>query len=702
MREDLDRFVCAQLSQWPLAKDNFDAVKSVKIKEMEVNGLKIKAQFNPSRIISSVAKTDKASLEKRACFLCPEHRFPEQFCIPFEGRYDILLNPYPIFPDHLVIAASSHTEQSIWGRYEDILAMAETFPGYTFFYNGPKCGASAPDHHHFQACGNSLMPLEADVDVSVNDDYLLSQDDAQIYHYKKFARGIFVIKSRSKESSVKLFYRLMKAAPLQEGDTEPRFNLIVSFKDGELRAIVIFRKCHRSHHFYSEGEDHLTMSPGCADMGGVFIVPKEDEFEKINSRLLSDMLDEITITKDEEDAIATKLKYPQPKVSVGIMSAETLEFEIVGEGRKKAVFKDGKIAFEGKLFEELYFDVPSHFILYDVTIGKNFHWERKEEEKFAGDLKIIVEGDKLTAVNIIGVEDYLLSVISSEMKASASLEFLKAHAVISRSWLMAILKRENSSAPLQRSDENEIIRWYGRDDHSNYDVCADDHCQRYQGLARAVGDNVKKAIEATWGQVLMYDGKICDARFSKCCGGSSELFSSCWEDKDYPYLKALPDTPGHIPGDAFCDTSDKEILSQVLNDYDIETEDFYKWRVEYDATELSSLIKEKSGRDIGELLNLEPLQRGPSGRLTRLGVIGSKASFVVGKELEIRRILSESHLRSSAFEVIKSGNKFILDGRGWGHGVGLCQIGAAVMASKGYDYLQILQHYYPDATVKQR
>jgi SpoIID/LytB domain protein len=414
------------------------------------------------------------------------------------------------------------------------------------------------------------------------------------------------------------------------------------------------------------------------------------------------------------------------------MSAKEIEFEILtdGAGSRKAVLREGKIEYDGALYDELYFEeqTPStmfaepSFVLHGVTIGVNFHWERHEDQKFAGALKIIVENGQLTAVNVIGVEDYLLSVISSEMSATASEEFLKAHAVISRSWVMAQIAstRKNHSAHVpegvcnvptlvsqldtqlgqKKTQENgihEYVKWYDHQDHRHFDVCADDHCQRYQGLTRVTGETVRKVIDATWGQVLMYQGELCDARFSKCCGGVMETFDTCWEDKTVPYLQPLPDTPDHDPNaPAFCDTVDKDILGQVLNNYDQETTDFYRWTQTYDRAELATLICRKSGVNIGELKSITPLERGASGRIMRLQIEGSLCNLIVGKELEIRRILSESHLKSSAFDVEFEGDTVTLKGKGWGHGVGLCQIGAAVMASKGYTYREILQHYYPN------
>ncbi|MCM1501279.1 MAG: DUF4922 domain-containing protein [Bacteroidales bacterium] len=797
----LDKFVCDQLSRWPLACANFRALKNVEVKELEIGGLGVRVQFNPARIVSSAAKVDKESIGARKCFLCNENRPQEQTRLKFEGRkgkkYDILVNPYPIFPEHLVIAADRHVPQSIRKRYVDMLDLSKAYHGYIFFYNGPRCGASAPDHQHFQAAGRGLMPLEVDVDrildslgrdsASVSGEcameYVSSVQDADLFHYRKFTSGIFVLRSRTAKSSAKLFYRLLDCAPVPEGDAEPMFNLFTYYSRGEYRSIVVFRAAHRSHHYFSDGPDHLTMSPGCADMAGFFITPLKEDFDKLDSGLLSELLSEVSLSRAEEKNIIWRLTRTQPLLHVGIMSAREIEFEILsdGAGVRKASLREGKIEYDGALYDELFFGentlstmfAEPCFVLHGVTIGKNFHWERKETQKFAGSLRVIVEKDRLTAVNVIGVEDYLVSVISSEMKSTASPEFLKAHAVISRSWVMARISSHGKPAmehypewaasvpgvvtfvggcdrhfagkdscqadmPGCPNGEIEHIRWYDHQEHRKYDVCADDHCQRYQGLTRTVGENAMKAVDATWGEVLTFGGEICDARFSKCCGGTMEKFSVCWEDMDYPYLQSLPDTPGPAVDAAqhvFCDTHDRNVLSQVLNDYDLETEDFYRWTVEYGADELSDLVERRSGLGLGRIMLLEPLEKGASGRISRLRITGSYKNAVVGKELEIRRILSETHLKSSAFEVEyldASGNvvlpvvsgqglaldgkvhytgqdgkesccaRIVLHGRGWGHGVGLCQIGAAVMASEGYGYRRILEHYYPGAEVSGR
>ena len=442
----------------------------------------------------------------------------------------------------------------------------------------------------------------------------------------------------------------------------------------------------------------------------------------------------------------------EPQIAVGILSGKEIQFSFPDEfissdgmaisGIQQAVYRKGKIYWQEKEYDELFFTpqqtTSSFFELQDVTIGINFHWERKEVQRFKGELKIIVEVDKLTAINIISIEDYLTSVISSEMSVTASLELLKAHAVISRSWLLNKLRVENGELRVTVQPDNaahsQLIKWYDHEAHKNFDVCADDHCQRYQGITRASTSRAIEAVSATRGEALMYEGKICDARFSKCCGGAFEEFQNCWENERHPYLigqrdsqttNKLPDLTIEAEADkwirtspvAFCNTQDKKILSQVLNNYDQETADFYRWKVSYSQEELSELIHKRSGIDFGKIIDLIPVERGTSGRLVRLKIVGTLRTLTIGKELEIRRTLSTSHLYSSAFVVYKEykeedrkykeeeqkiPSRFILTGAGWGHGVGLCQIGAAVMGEKGYKYEEILSHYYPGSMIERQ
>ena len=438
-----------------------------------------------------------------------------------------------------------------------------------------------------------------------------------------------------------------------------------------------------------------------------------------------------------------RTKSNTPMVNVGIMTQKSILFVLNGsyietetgeelQGEQRAIWTNNKILFNGKLYEDLFFEPTDEancsFDLKAVTIGVDFHWQRREDQRFRGALDLAVTDEGIVAINQIDAEEYLTSVISSEMSANASKQLLKAHAVISRSWLLAQIEKNQQLANAEKpyascqQDDEQLIRWYDREDHVLFDVCADDHCQRYQGITRATNPVVKEAIQETRGEVLLYDGAICDARFSKCCGGVTERFENCWEPVEHPYLAVLRDAPEQdfpdltdeaaaqtwirTAPDAFCHTTDREILSQVLNNYDQETTDFYRWQVSYTQAELAELIRRKSGIDFGQILNLIPLERGGSGRIVRLKIVGSQRSLIIGKELEIRRTLSESHLYSSAFVVDKEGaddnvpTRFTLIGAGWGHGVGLCQIGAAVMGAKGYPYDAILTHYFPGATIE--
>ena len=433
----------------------------------------------------------------------------------------------------------------------------------------------------------------------------------------------------------------------------------------------------------------------------------------------------------------------EPEVNVGIVSAKEIHFTLNGHffakgetvsGNQVVSFSEGGILWNESLYRELTFtpqEDKNSFSLYDVTIGLNYHWERQETQVFSGILKLVVDEEKIVAINILPVEEYLTSVISSEMNANSSLELLKAHAVVSRSWLFAQIEKRKA---LSGKDEGffsftktkeEYIRWYDREDHTIFDVCADDHCQRYQGITKATNATVAEAVQATRGRLLMYGKKICDARFSKCCGGITEEFENCWEDNHHPYLTSVrdaieeenltfPDLTKEEEAEywirkapkSFCDTHDKKILSQILNNYDQETTDFYRWKVRYTQAELAELIRTKTKTDYGDIIDLIPIQRGPSGRICKLKIVGTLKTFTIGKEMEIRRTLSDSHLFSSAFVVDKGETKedipqwFLLSGAGWGHGVGLCQIGAAVMGEKGYSYQEILLHYYKDAEIR--
>ncbi|MBQ3174481.1 MAG: DUF4922 domain-containing protein [Bacteroidales bacterium] len=745
-----------QLAVWQQAKDNFAALANVGVKEITLGGFPVKVQFNPARIVSSAAKVDPKTIKERKCFLCGANRPEIQEGLPFAGKraeYAVLINPFPIFPKHLTVPDVNHVNQTIegeWERFEDMLSLAETLDEFLFFYNGPKCGASAPDHMHFQGGNKGFLPVEYNYNA-LEKTLIVDADGAKVYSVENYMRGIMAIEATDKAAAVAQFRKIYNTLEVKEGEWEPMLNLLAwTVKEGDAVkyiALVYLREKHRPSHYFAEGDANILLSPASVDMGGVFITPLEKDFNKITEKELTEIVDELQISSETFGMVKNALR-EQPTVSVGIMSEKEISFELNNvytfstpgcdctcevKGPQTAVEQNGKVLWNGKEYTELMFTPKGigTFWLRGVTIGVNFHWERKEDQKFGSALRIIVENGKLTAVNIIGVEDYLTSVISSEMSATASEELLKAHAVISRSWLLAQIEKNkeivaaNADYCATTQTENELIKWYDREDHVNFDVCADDHCQRYQGLTRASTAIVRKAIDATWGELLMDGSKICDARFSKCCGGVFEEFQNCWEPVKYSYLVKVRDgkNPQDIPDltveenarewimtspEAFCNTTDQKILSQVLNNYDQETVNFYRWKEEYTQKELSELILKRSGVDYGNIIDLIPVERGTSARLIKLKIVGTKKTMTIGKELEIRRTLSPSHLYSSAFVVEKEGDengvpaKFTLYGAGWGHGVGLCQIGAAVMGEQGYKYKEILLHYFVGAAIERR
>lgn len=740
-----------QLGVWQQAKDNYEALSHVAIKNFKLGDVPVKVQFNPARIVSSAAKVDVKSIKERKCFLCGANRPEIQEGVPFYGKkrgYTVLVNPFPIFPKHLTIPDVEHVDQIIGcdgERYEDMLSLAEILDDFVIFYNGPKCGASAPDHMHFQGGNKGFLPVEYDYAI-LKKRLIHSCCGASVYAVENYLKSTVAIEADNKEAAVHEFRQIYNSLVIKDEEKEPMLNILswsVGKGSGKKYISIIFmRDKHRPSHYFAEGDSNILLSPASVDMGGVFITPLEKDFAKISEKNLIEITDEVEIGDDLFCAIENAIK-PQPEVNVGIIYGEQkIDFEFNSPYRVSALLENepltvagvqsvtcenGRVLWNGREYDELLFTPEGlgTFWLRNVTIGVNFHWERREDQKFEGKLKFIVENGALTAINVIGVEDYLTSVISSEMSATASENLLKAHAVISRSWLLAQIEK-NKEIVAQKKEysactctDDELIKWYDREDHVNFDVCADDHCQRYQGLTRASTKKVRDAIAQTWGEVLAYNGKICDARFSKCCGGAVEEFQHCWEPVKHGYLVKLRDSenPAELPDltveenarkwimdspDAFCNTTDKDILSQVLNSYDQETVNFYRWKVEYDKKELGELILKRSGVDYGEILDLVPVERGTSGRLVRLKIVGTKKTMTIGKELEIRRTLSASHLYSSAFVVEKSGNKFILHGAGWGHGVGLCQIGAAVMGERGYNYEQILLHYFVGASVEKR
>ena len=757
----ISRFFNRQLEVWTDARHRFRDLKHVETRQFSDQ---LKLQWNPARIVSTGAKIDKKTLGERPCFLCDKNRPKEQMSKQIDEKFHLLVNPFPILPVHFTIPARKHQPQLIYKNYGEMHRFISLHSDLMVFYNGPKCGASAPDHLHFQAGTNGILPLQTNWQrLSRNlTDIISLNDEEKISVVRDFIVPAFVIISKSAESDEALFRRLYKAMPQRGDETEPMMNIISWRKGEEFISVVIPREKHRPEAYFAEGDAQFVVSPGALDMSGLIITPREEDFRKLTEEKALSLLQECGVSEDKMNAIIAKLKASkdaedaaeasstlynkgkQPDVTVGIVSAQKIHFSLnkpylaKGEkvlGEQVVEFSEGGVLWNGNQYSQLTFHPQSadaSFSLSDVTIGVNFHWERKENQTFLGTLRFVVESDKIVAINELPVEKYLESVISSEMSATSSLELLKAHAVISRSWLLAQMKKRREVAESGNNffsftkKEDTLIRWYDREDHTLFDVCADDHCQRYQGITKETSPHVAEAIRQTKGQILMDGEEICDARFSKCCGGITEEFQYCWEDTPKTYLTAVRDialgvehTLPNLTNEeeaekwirfnppAFCNTQDKKILSEVLNDYDQETVNFYRWKETLSQEKLQQLIADKLKMDLGAILDMKAVERGKSGRISKLQIIGTEKTFTIGKELEIRRTLSDSHLLSSAFVVDKYDKdeqgvpqRFELIGAGWGHGVGLCQIGAAVMGEQGYHYDAILLHYYQGAEIK--
>lgn len=757
----ISRFFNRQLEVWTDARHRFRDLKHVETRQFSDQ---LKLQWNPARIVSTGAKIDKKTLGERPCFLCDKNRPKEQMSKQIDEKFHLLVNPFPILPVHFTIPARKHQPQLIYKNYGEMHRFISLHSDLMVFYNGPKCGASAPDHLHFQAGTNGILPLQTNWQrLSRNlTDIISLNDEEKISVVRDFIVPAFVIISKSAESDEALFRRLYKAMPQRGDETEPMMNIISWRKGEEFISVVIPREKHRPEAYFAEGDAQFVVSPGALDMSGLIITPREEDFRKLTEEKALSLLQECGVSEEKMNAIIAKLKASkdaedaaeasstlynkgkQPDVTVGIVSAQKIHFSLnkpylaKGEkvlGEQVVEFSEGGVLWNGNQYSQLTFHPQSadaSFSLSNVTIGVNFHWERKETQTFLGTLRFVVESDKIVAINELPVEKYLESVISSEMSATSSLELLKAHAVISRSWLLAQMKKRREVAESGNNffsftkKEDTLIRWYDREDHTLFDVCADDHCQRYQGITKETSPHVAEAIRQTKGQILMDGEEICDARFSKCCGGITEEFQYCWEDTPKTYLTAVRDialgvehTLPNLTNEeeaekwirfnppAFCNTQDKKILSEVLNDYDQETVNFYRWKETLSQEKLQQLIADKLKMDLGAILDMKAVERGKSGRISKLQIIGTEKTFTIGKELEIRRTLSDSHLLSSAFVVDKYDmdeqgvpQRFELIGAGWGHGVGLCQIGAAVMGEQGYHYDAILLHYYQGAKIK--
>ena len=715
--------------------------------------VELQAQWNPARIVSTGARVDSKSLAQRPCFLCDKNRPPQQHSLTTEKHFRLLVNPFPILPQHFTIPLRSHTPQHIYPYFGTLLRLAWNMPQSIVFYNGPLCGASCPDHMHLQAGSRGVVPLERDWNIyekGLRKIYPLTGTEAALmeesgnadsrcglYLLTTYVCPVIVIRSMSTQWDSDLCQRVYDALPVHPNEHEPRMNVVSWRQAGgighpdELITLVFPRSKHRPDCYFAQGEEQMMVSPGALDMCGLIVTPRQQDFLRLTPAMAASLLQEVSLTPDEMESVVRRITDAEPApspqaesapeapatepvVQVGIQKGAVLHFRFDGTflakgkevtGEQAAQCVDGCISWQGALYSTLSFlpQSPEATIsLSEVTIGKAFHWERNETQTFGGELRLLVDQDQLQAVNVIPVEDYLTSVISSEMKSTCPMEYLKASAIVSRSWLLTQMRRrqEHSSSlalPNFKQDESTLLRWYDRHEHTLFDVCADDHCQRYQGIGRIENQAVHEAVLQTRGLVLTHDGEVCDARFGKCCGGRTNEFQYCWDNISVPYLSSVDDP--------FCNVSDKQLLAQVLNSYDLETTDFYRWTVEYTQEEIHDLICKHLNTEMGSILSLEPLEAGPGGHISMLRVVGQEHTMTVGKELEIRRMLSSTHLKSSAFTIetldICEGipQRFVLHGRGWGHGVGMCQIGAASMAAQGYDFRSILAHYYVGASL---
>lgn len=784
-QDEVLEFFMNQIEIWDeAAKRVSDLSTNIKMRSLDIDDNKIGVQFNPSRISSTAAKVDKKEIKKRPCFLCAKNRPLPQVSLPIEKKFEILVNPFPILPYHLTIPTRRHIDQSLETLLPAFGKLAWDLPDFFVFYNGPQCGASAPDHAHLQAARRGVLPIEKDwkfyetklekvfplspMQEAELDEQGYTSSQAGIYQLKDYVCPAFVVKGCLLESNYYLLRKLISALGANEGsESEPSVNVIAwrqkgSPSESDHVIFVVFpRRKHRPDCYFAKGNQNFVISPGCIDMGGLIITPREEDYERLTPKIAANILSEVSYTESEVAQVIKKLQKKrnktntaetntevvslsmpnEPMVKVGLLTDTKVQFTLNSPytakgntitGEQVVEFKEGGVVWNGNVYSELKFKATlpdCSFTIVDVEIGADYHWKRKELQTFRGDIHILVEEDKLLVINKLPVEEYLKSVISSEMSATSSLEFLKAHAVISRSWLLAQMQhrqqnngRSGGFFSFQRKND-EFIRWYDREDHARFDVCATDHCQRYQGITRAASPRVTRAVDETRAMVLVEGGNVCDARFSKCCGGITEVYSTCWEDREVPYLQPIHDVSAELQmpekdlksihfdydrwirtnPEALCNTADENLLRQVLNDFDQETKDFYRWQVQYTQQELSQLIAQKCEEDFGEIIDLQPVERGYSGRIKKLRIVGTKKQMCIGKELEIRRILSDSHLYSSAFSVERLDfageipQRFILHGAGWGHGVGLCQIGAAVMAERGYTFDEILMHYYKNA-----
>mgnify|MGYP001766734514 CR=1 FL=1 len=792
----MDRFVLAQEEAWPELRLARDAWLGCRYREVSLGAFSVLLQYNPARETSVSAGVDAESIRRRPCFLCPGGMPAPERGLAVEADFALFLNPFPIFYPHPVVVHREHRPQRLAGAIDAMLALAGRLAGrFALLYNGPSCGASAPDHLHFQAIPRFSTPLEADLRhlrVPVLAPFrrqLPAAPGLDLFTIGDYGRPLLVLQSQSPATLRRHLDRIMAAMagrPLAVGDdamaggasagetlpAEPPVNLLCFAEPDGLTLCLFPRRRHRPGRYSTQPGAGVLVSPGAIDLAGMVVTPRRSDFETLDADTLREIFAEVCYPADalaelalraagrdgpaarpapgpgaarmdapragppfpEEPLLAVGVVSGRPEVEIELAGAWRLEAEKLPEGRYRFLARNERVALAGPagLAREGESALPlvpdggpgTRWALAEVTIGVDFHWQRRERQEFPGAVTLSTDGNgTLAAINRVPLETYLECVIASEMRADAPLEFLKAHAIISRSWLLAQLaqKARPTFLPPERYPvlPERRWRWTDRQSHTRFDVCADDHCQRYQGLGRVVRPEVSRAVAETRGQALLGGRDVCDTRFSKCCGGVSEAFRNAWGDVNLPGLEParclappgqpVPDLTTEAAArewilgtpDAFCHVRDPEVLHRILPDYDLETGHFYRWELTMERPELERLIREKAGWDPGELREIVPLQRGFSGRLVRLLLVGTRGRLVVGKELEIRRVLSPTHLYSSAFVVTPEPGpgglfrRFHFRGAGWGHGVGLCQVGAAAMACAGWRHEAILGHYFP-------
>lgn len=694
----------AQLAHWPEAAQRYLDLKVQLHKSIVLGGRTLRVMCNPAR--SRSVNAHPANLIATGGDTCPcplcRHNRPEQQIAAGNRRngFSLLINPYPIFNTHYTIASDVHEPQAINHRLEEMLEYIdsnEALSALTFFYNGPGAGASIPQHLHFQATTPQELPMQCPGEED-NISLVLQHRSAELKLVSDECSSYFIVTAKKRMDVCRMLDKLMAALT---PDEQRMNNLIIRKLGNHWHVNVYIRKAHRPEVFYNEGYERIIIGPAAAEMEGVIVTIRPEDFHRITPALWKEVMDQVSIDPKRAREVASTIqatKHPY-EVEVGIAEVEEADISRLNDH-----------TFEVK----------------NVCIGKDFHWQQKQTQQFAGRWRIVgthpepYRAPRQMVVNILPIEEYLKSVIASEMNANAPMELLKAHAIISRTWVVNQIEQPKSGV----NTNSEGLRWYDSSGHTLFDVCADDHCQRYQGLGSITNPAAIRAVEDTHAQILVdHRGQAIDARYSKCCGGVVEEFQYAWDDEPRTYSKACrdTDTPQKFMPDlrredmvgpwvrntahAWCKVTDPQLLATVLKDYDRATTNFYRWRVSYDALELGKIIARKTGVELGWLIAITPLERGRSGRISKLRIEGTRATIVVGKELEIRRVLSPTHLYSSAFsiEVDRDGQdqprNFHFTGAGWGHGVGLCQIGAANMAAHGYTHQQILQQYYPQTRI---